>query len=344
MLDYLIIISDNTMDKSLWPLEPFNDAVDSQALQKEWEEWHRAFGLLLELRNVSSQHERFILLLALGGRGLQRIYYNLGVVPEEIHPAPVKVPYHPVEIPEYDNAIKRLSKFFIGKRNDRVELELFRSLKQTYDESFNQFILKLRIQAARCDFKEREEKEILQQITMGARDEKVRDKGLENVMNLNELTNYAINREVLTKQKEKKAFRDDEVKGVVATIKQQWSGESSARGMNRRSFEPERRGSGRESSSNFIRNYRSKCNRCGSLNHDTEAPNCSARNARCNRCAKIGHYARVCNLSRTSSARSRYVWKRQYGPSVKETNSLRENEWKEDLPHRPELNDISKVN
>ena len=303
------------MDKTLWPLEPFNDAVDSQGLQKEWEEWHRAFDLLLELRNVSSQHEKCILLLTLGGRGLQRIYYNLGVVADEIYPEPVKVPYHPVEIPEYDNAIKRLSKFFIGKRNDRVELELFRSLKQSYDEPFNQFILKLRVQAARCDFKDREEKEILQQITMGARDEKVRDKGLENVMNLNELTNYAINREILIKQKEKsKAFREDERKDMVAPVRQEWERGESSRRMYRRSpnvpkFEFQRSASGRsDSSQSFNRRNRSKCNRCGSLNHDGDARNCSAQNARCNRCAKIGHYARVCNTSRTPSARDRYVF------------------------------------
>lgn len=334
------------MDKTLWPLEPFNDAVDSQSLQKEWEEWRRAFDLILELRNVPTQHEKLVLLLTLGGRGLQRIYYNLGVVPGEIHPEPVKVPYHPVEIPEYDNAIKRLDTFFVGKRNDRVELELFRSLKQSNDEPFNQFILKLRIQAARCDFKDREEKEILQQITMGARDEKVRDKGLENVMGLNELTNYAVNREVLIKQKEKtKAFREDETRGVVATVKQDWNRGSSSREMNRHppKLEFQRYGSERVSSRSFDRRNHSKCERCGSFNHDKDARNCSARNARCNRCAKIGHYARECTASRMPSSRSRYVWKRSEGRPVEEANSLRETEWEENLPRRPELEDISKV-
>ena len=65
------------------------------------------------------------------------------------------------------------------------------------DESFNQFVLRLRAQAARCEFGEREEKEILHHITMDARDERVRDKGLESVMVLDDLTGYAINREIL---------------------------------------------------------------------------------------------------------------------------------------------------
>lgn len=40
----------------------------------------------------------------------------------------------------------------------------------------------------------------------------------------------------------------------------------------------------------------------------------------------------------------RYVWKRSLGRSVQETNSLRENEWKEELPRRPEPEDVAKVN
>lgn len=148
-------------------LEPFNDAVDSQDLRREWEEWHRAFELTLELRDVDSQHEKLVFLLASGGRGLQRIFYNLRPTSDEIYPGPVKVPLMPIETPEYDNAVKRLNRVFIGKRNERVELEVFRSMKQTADEPINQFLLRLRAQATRCDFLEREEKEILQQITMG---------------------------------------------------------------------------------------------------------------------------------------------------------------------------------
>ncbi|XP_062540937.1 uncharacterized protein LOC134208980 [Armigeres subalbatus] len=177
-------------------LGAFNDKVDTQDLRREWEEWHRAFELTLEMRHIESQHDKLVTMLTIGGRGLQRIFYNLRPVKEEIFPESVKIPLMPREVPEYDNAVKRLEKFFVGKRNERVELEVFRSIKQSSEESFNNFILKLRAQAARCEFFEREETELLQQITMGARDEKVRDKGLENVMSLDEVITYAINREI----------------------------------------------------------------------------------------------------------------------------------------------------
>ena len=133
------------------PLGMFNDKVDSHDLRREWEEWHRAFELHLEMRNIESQHDKLVTMLTFEGRGLQRIFFHLRPVPEENTPEPVKIPLMPLEIPEYDNAIKRLEKFFVGKRNERVELEVFRSIKQLSEESFNNFLLRLRSQALRCD-------------------------------------------------------------------------------------------------------------------------------------------------------------------------------------------------
>ncbi|XP_058463423.1 uncharacterized protein LOC131437828 [Malaya genurostris] len=323
----------NSEDKMHWPLGPFNDSTDAQDLRREWEEWHRSFELLLELKHIESQREKCVLMLTLGGRGLQRIFHNLAVVPEEIYPRPVKVPLCPAEIPEYDNAVKRLEKFFVGKRNERVELELFRSLKQTCDESFNNFILKLRTQARRCAFKDREEKEILQQITMGARDERVRDKGLENIMNLDELTSYAINREILTKQKEKsKAFNDF----PVAAVEQQWLRRTNGEPTNRKFVDRESRNFGFRRQQN--RRLESECDRCGSRAHLEDSRNCPARASKCNRCGRDGHFARKCRNRKTVNAR--YTWKRP----AEETNCVRTQKvWNEELPHRPTRDDISEV-
>lgn len=230
-----------------WPLESFNDSVDVSDLRREWEEWFRAFELVLETKNVYAQHDKLVLLLSRGGRGLQRIYYNLRPVPDEIHPAPAVIPFAPKEIPEYDNAIKRLNAFFVGKRNERVELEEFCSLKQRTGESFKQFVLRLRAQAARCEFYDREEKEILHQVTMGTSDERVRDKGLENVMNLDELSNYALNRELMLKQKAKSHPFGSEPSTSLAYVKQESSvgGRAGSYGGAGRRDEPYRGPGGR---------------------------------------------------------------------------------------------------
>lgn len=299
-----------------YPLEPFNDAIDTSDLRREWEEWLRSFELLLELKQINNQHERLILMLARGGRGLQRIYYNLRPVPGEIHPEPVKVPLAPQETPEYDNAVKRLNNFFVGKRNERVELEVFRSMKQSSDESFNHFILKLRTQAARCDFRDREEQEILQQVTMGAWDERVKDKGLENVMGLDELMNYAINREILVKQKQKvHPFKIEPEASGVSAVKSVWDRKSQ-----------DKRGSfgmssvKREKYGETSNRGRKECGRCGSWMHDGNSKRCAARNSRCNNCQLMGHFARKCNKPLKKQFKARSTWRRT-GP---ETNALRE--------------------
>ncbi|XP_062534380.1 uncharacterized protein LOC134203545 isoform X3 [Armigeres subalbatus] len=297
-------------------------------ISAEWEEWLRAFELLLELKQVDSQHERLILMLARGGRGLQRIYFNLRPVPGEIQPGPAKVPLAPQETPEYDNAVKRLNNFFVGKRNERVELEVFRSLKQSTEESFNNFILKLRTQANRCDFREREEKEILQQVTMGARDDRVRDKGLENVMNLDELTNYAVNRELLAKQKEKShPFKVDAEPVSVSAVKQVWG----------RKYQPRERSFGTtvyksEKPWNDGNRTRLECDRCGSWKHHKDSPSCIARNSKCNNCGRTGHFARKCRAARKKQLKSRSTWRR----TEDEANALRYDCGEiEALQHRP---------
>lgn len=329
-----------------WPLASFNATVDTHDLRREWEEWYRSFELVIEMKNIQSQHEKLVMMLAYGGRGLQRIFYNLKPVPEEVVPEPVRVPLMPPEFPEYDNAVKRLEKFFVGKTNDRVELEVFRSLKQTGEETFNQFLLKLRAQAARCEFGEREEKEVLQQITMGAKDERVRDKGLESVMDLDELTSYAINREILIHQREKtKSLRQDE---IVAAVKQEGCCRSVYHNSNRcnKVADYNRRPADRGNFKNGLKfgrqalanrpNY--ECGRCGSWKHGSNFPRCPAIGSKCHQCNGTGHFARQCRKANPEQRKT--TWKR----SSMEANALSDTDcWNEDLPRRPKPEDVSKV-
>lgn len=327
-----------------WALAAFDATVDAQGLRREWEEWHRSFELLAEMRNIQSQHEKLVTMLTYGGRGLQRIFYNLKPVPEEVIPGPVKIPLMPPPVPEYDNAIKRLEKFFVGKRNDRVELEVFRSLKQKGEESFNQFVLRLRTQAARCEFGDREETEILQQITMGARDDRVRDKGMESVMNLDDLTSYAINREILMQQRDKlRPFRQEE---TIAAVNQHMrrsgvrnrdpdgSENWNRRPAGRRDFS---RGFkfGERPATGATNRSRTECGRCGSWRHDGNYARCPALGSQCHKCGEPGHFARRC---RNDIRQGKTTWRRP----PKEVNVLSD-EWNEDMPRRPKPEDISKV-
>ncbi|XP_055633382.1 uncharacterized protein K02A2.6-like [Toxorhynchites rutilus septentrionalis] len=282
---------DKRVSSDMFRIEQFNDMVDTQNLRREWEEWHRAFELTAELRNVATQHDKFVLLLASGGRGLQRIFYNLRPSSDEFHPGPVKVPLVPVEVPEYDNAIKRLNKFFIGKRNERIELEVFRSIKQTTDETFNQFLLRLRGQAARCDFADRD-------------------------------------REILLKQKGKSKPLEEDFSGTtsVAAVHQKWNKRQTYNDLNRSRYGAKM---GIDCRRVVDRRNQMECTRCESFNHQAGSENCYARNARCNECGTLGHYARKCrNVGRIRRGENRYKRNR---PNAEVNAVDRDDRWKKKM-------------
>lgn len=321
-------------EDEVWPIEPFNDTVEASELRQEWEEWQRAFELVLESKQINAEHEKYVALLTRGGRGLQRIFFNLPEASDEVQ---VEFPCAPAD---YTNAIIRLTKYFKGKVNERVELETFRSIRQTADEGFKQFELKLRIQARRCAFKDREESELLHQIAMGARDEKVRDKGLEDSMSLDQIMNYAINREVLIKQKEKS--RPFKAEGEVNAI------DRGNRGFQKSFVEKPRFAQQWGPPRQFDRHRQQKqkgseCGACGSFNHPSGSKSCPAQGQRCDNCGRVGHFRRKCRSSRGGQRdEPQAKWK----AGKQEVNQMvveEDDDWKQ-MTRRPTDDDVSKVN
>lgn len=307
-----------------WPLAAFNDALNAQSLKREWEEWIRAFDLVAEAKNIETQRDKFVTLLARGGRALQNIYFNKAPVAAEI--TEVRCPR--VEIPEYDNAIERLNDYFVGKTNPRIELEIFRSIKQDGAENFNKFLIKLKSQAKHCNFGMREEDEILHQITMGARSEKVRDKGLETSMTLDQLTQYAIGREVLEAQKDgnKQTFFSG-AKEVASLSYNQARGVKPGRAGGR--YQPYDKRERNERYQTYDKRDK-KCFRCGSDAHWGNDTRCPAQQSSCDGCGRKGHFKKVCRT--TGQQRQSGKDDKPTINQVRQGDQWEDNDWKSGLP------------
>jgi hypothetical protein len=211
--------------------------------------------------------------LVAGGREIQRIYNSTPPVKEEINE--IRVPL--VEIPLYANAILRLESYFAAKSNPRLERQLLSEMKQEAGETFNAFVVRLRVQAIRCGFEgERINEEVYFQIMQGARSEKVKHYATtEAAKSLDNLISYGINDEIKEQQNIKQVLIEKAENGSyqqVAAIKQ-------------------------SSNQTFIKSTQnrlnSKCFKCGSAKHFS-GNRCPAFDAKCRSCGKVGHFARVC--------------------------------------------------
>lgn len=295
-------------------------------MKHAWEEWLDAFELVLESKDVTGQREKFVLLMTRGGKALRQIHKNQ--TPSEDEVTELRPPR--LIIPEYDNAVLRLQKYFGSKINLRMELDRFRSMKQTKSEDFCQFLLRLRAQANRCEFGKRTEDEILLQVTQGASDIKVRNKRIDATITLDKISQYAVGREILSKdEKEDKAEGDWQNGSHVMAIKQRTPPKRFEREDQRpreaikdRGFRSARNREGRYERNNdkWKQEKRNECEACGSWNHRSGDRDCRASNLKCFECQRTGHLAMKCP-NRSNRKRS--------------INMVAEDEdWKESLPKR----------
>lgn len=263
-------------------LPQFNGKLTGHALYAEWIEWKNSFEIWADAMGYRSQSKRFKWLLVAGGRDIQRIYTSTPVVKAEI--LELKVPLR--EIPVYDNAVLRLESYFNAKSNPRLERQLLCEMKQEKEESFNAYVVRLRMQAIRCGFTdERLEEEVYFQIMSGARIEKVRQyAATETAKSLENLISYAINEEIKEQQqvkvrscdtatKQMQEQKDENIYPQVIAALKNWSKDSRERDVSKK--------------------FANKCYRCGSMKHNGGG-RCPAVDAICHFCKKSGHFARVC--------------------------------------------------
>ena len=127
-------------------------------LGSEWKKWLRAVHLVA--KDITDDKRKTAVLLSSGGPALQEIYYSL--CEEEVEES-------------FEEVENRLSEHFVDETIDSFERPLYRQIKQKTEETFDTFVMRIRLQADKCGFGIRTCEFIRDQVVEGTLYDKVRE-------------------------------------------------------------------------------------------------------------------------------------------------------------------------
>lgn len=259
---------------SIRRIRPFEISADRSRLPTEWLKWKRELQRYFDACGVTSQWEKRSQLLHLAGSEIQEIFDHL--------PGVDQIPHVVADPPYYDVAIRKLDEHFEPMRRRNYERHLFRQIAQKEEERFADYVLRLRIQAKRCEFDRYDPREIedriIEQVVETCRSNELRrqilakDLALEDIVSLG--TTLA---DVQLQMKElDRTHADPKPPGIVNKV-----------------FK--RPGLGRQRPSQMSGYTLNRaCFACGRKGHLKGDNFCRARNAKCLKCGEIGHFINRC--------------------------------------------------
>lgn len=239
------------MESDMCTLEKFTCDDTKESLSLKWRKWKRAFDIYTEAYNISTEKKKLVPMLHIGGLQLQEIFDSL----------PNMNVADNTDENVYKNAIQKLDEYFAPKQNLIFERHLFRQMTQQHGEQFNQFLARLRHQAAKCMFSN-EDEHIIDQVAEKSNMPELRKQLLlltNNEISLNSIIAKANALESLSRQLQ------DYEKNTIDIVK-----------MSRKET----------------------CIRCGSNTHISKYNKCPARYKRCMRCGNVGHYKQLCKTKK----------------------------------------------
>lgn len=241
-----------------------NDGIPR--FEHNWEKWKRAVELYILSKNITDDVQKQAVLLHKGGMQLQDIFFSL--------PEYGKVPENTTRFIHTTNL---LDNYFILKVNKVFERYTFRQMKQLNNENVNQYISRLRQQAAKCKFAELD-KEIRDQVIAYCSSSELRKRLLEKgEISLSEVSKIAETWEVVTKQSE--LLCSEKETTIKENINQVWK-------KNKNSLQKKVHKTGKT--------QKGACYRCGSTEHFKNNLDCPAKDKKCARCDHIGHFKAQC--------------------------------------------------
>lgn len=241
-------------------LEKFDCQGDPTSVGVRWERWKRALLIYLDASSIDKDVKKRASLLHFGGLELQEIFYNIpgaNVTPEK-------------DIDVFATAISKLDEYFAPKQSRVYERHIFRLLKQESDEKFDKFLVRLRNQADKCRFTDKDE-HIIDQIAEKGSSTELRKKILKmgDDITLNQIIIEANTLELVNQQLNQfdTATKDESVNKIETKSNIRFKGSKPGE---------------------------LACGRCGNSKHKSNDLACPARGKECLKCGLIGHFRQFC--------------------------------------------------
>ncbi|XP_049886606.1 uncharacterized protein LOC126381111 [Pectinophora gossypiella] len=268
-------------------LEKFDCEGDPTSVGARWERWKRALDIYLHASSIEQGEKKRSSLLHFGGFELQEIFYN--------------IPGANVEAAEgvdvYSVAIAKLDAYFAPKQSKVYERHLFRLIKQEPDEKFEKFILRLRQQADKCQFQDKNDN-IIDQITEKCAQTELRKKILQigDEITLDKIISEANTLEAVNKQMEGFNNKNNTEQGI-----------NKIDSRSKRTF-------------NNNKIHRTGCGRCGNPKHLSHDARCPAKEKDCLKCGLKGHFRQFCRTKQTFKRKIEQTKKEDYDSKKNKQN------------------------
>ena len=253
--DWVITLATKIMDEKT-SLPSFDCSGTPTEVAQRWKKWLGSFEYMAEARDISAAKRLRSLLLHTAGPTVQDLYEDLPDPLAGSEPSGDNV---------YKKCVRILSNHFQADSNPVFERHTFRQMNFGTGESTAQFVVRLRNQARLCDFGDKVDDMIRDQLVSCVVDVDLRRKLLENSK--------------LTLAK------------CLNTIKLHETTAEQAAAMHH----------GGSSGSNdpvdihaVPSSQRITCFSCGRPGHRSTSPSCPAKNRKCHQCGRTGHFAKQC--------------------------------------------------
>lgn len=261
--------------ESYRPIKPFDMNVEDIHLATEWARWKRQLEFYFRACAIDNQSEKCAKLLHLGGADLQDLYENL--------PDAKKVPMVLSDPPYYDAAISAFDAHFEPKRMVAYERYVFRQMAQKPSERISDFVLRLRVQAKRCNFSpDNFEEMIIDQIAEKCNSDALRMEILKrDTRSLDEIILIGI---TMADSKEKSMEMAKNVSSTRNDLSAYYVRSHASKAKSKYSWRPPA----------MNRGVVMSCFACGRAGHLKSSKFCPARDQKCNKCFVKGHFAKCC--------------------------------------------------